>query len=206
MKLSIVLPTCGVVPDIKRIKKIFPKAQIIVQYDFKKKGKGVTLTKGSKKAKGDKIVWLDGDFEILPEQLPNFVGVDSDIVVASKLHSLSVWKNWSIKRKICTIFYYILVKILFELPISDTQTGLKVFKKKVLKDILPKVKTSGYAFDVEVLVLAHRKGYTITELPVAIEGRSATGSANLINILKMLWDTIKIKLRITRDIMKAIHR
>lgn len=194
--LSIILPTCGIMPDVERIKYLLPEAEIIVIDDFKKKGKGFALIRGSRLATRERIVWLDGDFELPPSQLLDFVLEDSDIVIGSKLHPSSIWENWSIKRRICTIGYYILVKILFGLPTKDTQTGLKVFKRKVLEDILPDVKTTGYAFDVEVLTLARKRGYSIKEMAVIVQCRKATGSASMITILKMLWDTLKIKLRI----------
>lgn len=193
--LSIILPTCGIMPDVERIEYLLPEAEIIVIDDFKKKGKGTALIRGTKLARGDKIAWLDGDFELPPAQLLDFISEDEDIVIGSKLHPSSIWENWSIKRRICTVGYYLLVKILFGLPVKDTQTGLKVFKRKVLEDVLPDVKTTGYAFDVEVLTLAHKRGYSIKEMAVIVQCRKATGSANMTTILKMLWDTLKIKLR-----------
>ena len=63
------------------------------------------------------------------------------------------------------------IKLLFGLPIKDTQTGLKLFKYKVLKDVFPKVVVKSFAYDLEILAYAHRLKYKIAEAPVFIDSR-----------------------------------
>jgi hypothetical protein len=57
---------------------------------------------------------------------------------------------------------------LFGLPVHETQTGLKAFRRQVLDDILPRVGMRGWAFDLELLVRAYRSGYTMSETPVTV--------------------------------------
>jgi hypothetical protein len=76
-----------------------------------------------------------------------------------------------LQRRIISTIYFSFIKLLFGLPIKDTQTGLKLFKHKVLKDIFPKIVIKSFAFDLEVLAYAHRLGYKIAEAPVFIDSK-----------------------------------
>ena len=117
---------------------------------------------------------MDSDIELHPVQINTFFDImefdNSDIVIGSKRHPNSVL-NYPFHRKVISSIYFFLIKILFGLPINDTQTGLKLFKHKVLKDVFPKVVVRSFAYDLEILAYAHRLGYKIAEAPVVIDSR-----------------------------------
>ncbi|MFC1709885.1 glycosyl transferase, partial [Candidatus Omnitrophota bacterium] len=56
-------------------------------------------------------------------------------------------------------------------PIRDTQTGLKLFKYKVLNEVFPKIVVKSFAYDLEILAYAFRLGYKIAEAPVFIDSK-----------------------------------
>ena len=58
--------------------------------------------------------------------------------------------------------------ILFHLNVKDTQTGLKVFKMEALKPVAHLIRTSGFAYDIELLVAIHRRGFSIAQMPVNV--------------------------------------
>ena len=58
--------------------------------------------------------------------------------------------------------------ILFHLNVKDTQTGLKVFKAEAIKPVGHLIRTSGFAYDIELLVAVHRRGFKIAEMPVEV--------------------------------------
>jgi hypothetical protein len=63
------------------------------------------------------------------------------------------------------------LRLAFALPVDDTQTGLKVFRRRVLDRVVPYARTNGFAFDIEVLATAQEHGFTMEEGPVEINGR-----------------------------------
>ncbi|MBI4041340.1 MAG: glycosyltransferase [Deltaproteobacteria bacterium] len=137
----------------------------------KNKGKGHALKHAFLASRGDIIVFLDADLDMPPAQLSLFfhsLEKDSpDIIIASKRHPNSIIQ-YPLERKILSLGYSFLMKLLFGLPVRDTQTGLKVFQRPVLEKIFPRVLCKKFAYDVEILALAHYFGYRIHELPVII--------------------------------------
>ena len=92
--------------------------------------------------------------------------------------------------------YFFLVKLLFGLPLKDTQTGIKLFKAEVLKNTFHKVLIKRYAFDLELLVLAHHKGYKIAEAPVVVDYKGKFGHIKFKTIFNMVWDTLAVFYRL----------
>jgi hypothetical protein len=116
---------------------------------------------------------------------------NADIVIGSKMHPNSVLKYpWH--RKIVSRIYFGLVKLLFGLPIHDTQTGLKIFKREVIQKVLPRILVKQFAFDLEILANAHRLGYKIAEAPVAVDSKRKFTRIGLKAIFDTTIDTLAI--------------
>ena len=79
--------------------------------------------------------------------------------------------------------------ILFNLYITDTQAGIKLFRREVLEQVFPKVLVKRYAFDIELLANATRLGYTIAEAPVELN-HNCHSEINLRAIWRIFWDTM----------------
>jgi hypothetical protein len=58
---------------------------------------------------------------------------------------------------------------MFGLPLHDTQTGIKLFRREVLLHVLPRLLIKRFAFDLELLACAHRLGYHIVDAPVSVQ-------------------------------------
>jgi hypothetical protein len=85
-----------------------------------------------------------------------------------------------------------LVRLLFNLNVHDTQTGLKLFRRDVLAAALPLLAIKKFAFDLELLVVARHLGYgRICEAPVTLEYQFAS-TVNLRSAWRLLWDTAAI--------------
>lgn len=167
-------------------------------YDYaKNQGKGYALKYGTAKASGDIITFTDagGDFD--PKQFDNCVRLmeifDADFVIGSKRHPASK-VNYPLARRAYSWGYHAMVKILFGLRVTDTQTGLKFLKKKVAKDVMPRVLVKQYAFDLEMLVIAWQLGYRrIFEAPVELDFNGIkVGAGSISTIRKMFTDTMAI--------------
>jgi len=165
-------------------------------------GKGNTIRFGMKKAKGDYIAFLDAGMEINPNGLSMLLEhlewYNADIIVGSKRHLASI-VNYPLERKILSLSYYWLVKLLFGIKVKDTQAGIKIFKRKVLERVLPVLLIKSYAFDIEIISVAKRFGFTkIYEAPIKTKYsfESLTNAATLKNIWKILIDTAAVFYRL----------
>ncbi len=172
---------------------------IIVKRNEVNQGKGWALKEAFRIASGDWVVFLDSDLDLDPAQLKLFFDIQksggTDIVIGSKRHPQSKLK-YPLKRRIISTGYFFLIKLLFKLPLRDTQTGLKLFRHEVLKKVFPKVLIKRYAFDLEVLVLAHHYGYSIAEAPVIVNYRGKFGHIGLKAVFNIFWDTMAVFYRL----------
>src|SRR3989344_7820509 len=150
----------------------FKRPNVFVYRYESNRGKGYAVRYGMARANGDPIVFIDSGMEInangVSMILEHMQWYDADIVMGSKRHPASK-VNQPLIRKIYSWGYHFLIKILFRLRLKDTQTGLKVYKRKVLEDVLPRLLVKRFAFDIELLAVAHHLGYKrIFEAPVEI--------------------------------------
>jgi glycosyltransferase involved in cell wall biosynthesis len=175
-------------------KSLHPERVRVVRYD-ENHGKGNALMCGTSYASGDYVVFLDADMDLHPDQLPTFFEMmhvqGSDAAVGSKLHPLSN-VNYPAKRRVYSACYYTLVKMLFGLPLRDTQTGLKVFKAELLRRVMPRLVVKRFAFDIELLSVAHRLGYSIIECPVTLRFQRQFGRLNMGDVANIFRDTLAI--------------
>ncbi len=182
-------------------KKIKNSAVKVLGYE-ENKGKGFAVKYGIQKARGDIIGFIDSGFDINPSGISillNYMKLhNADIVVGSKTHPDSE-VNYPLYRKIISFGARLITKILFGFSVQDTQVGLKIFRKKVAKDVFPRLLVKKFAFDIEMLAVANVLGYTkIYEAPVKLSfeaGSISFGSLFSI-LLKTLWDTLAIFYRI----------
>jgi len=159
-------------------------------------GKGAALQAAFEISTGSLICFLDGDLQISARHIPRFMEYmrleQADVVIASKRHPLSS-VDYPTTRRILSRCYQLLIATLFGVPLTDTQAGLKLFRREVLERIFPKALVKRYAFDVEVLVNAHRLGYRILEAPIDISGGAVSKShVDLAAVRRMFHDTMGI--------------
>lgn len=165
----------------------------VIGYDVNR-GKGGALKEGFGHATGDTIVFLDSDLDLPPEQLPAFItefrhlGVDA--LVGAKRAAMAPGRYPMLRRGLSLAFATV-NRVLFRLPIHETQTGLKVFKRSALESTLPRLETSGYTFDLELLLRIRKNGGSLAETPVALAPGSSSG-LSISTLWEMGRDTVKI--------------
>jgi glycosyltransferase involved in cell wall biosynthesis len=159
------------------------------------RGKGSALIRGASAAAGDLVLFLDADLEVHPRQLRllwrTMEETNADVVIGSKLHPQSQI-DYPVERRILSHGYYWLVKALFRLPVHDTQTGLKLYRREVLARVLPRLVIKRYAHDLEVLVNVHRLGYRIAETPVVVTRVRPFPRVGISDAWNVAWDTAAI--------------
>lgn len=140
----------------------------VVGYD-KNMGKGHALQHGFRNSSGNFVVFLDGDSDIDPSRLGTYISAlaEADIVIASKRHPFSRIQA-SFERRFLSHAFQAIVKILTGVKVSDTQAGLKAFRRNALSRMFPLVLVKKFAFDVELLCVASILHLRIKEMPVSI--------------------------------------
>lgn len=171
-------------------------------------GKGAALRAGFEASTGAFVMLLDGDLDILPEQTPLFfeamASKNADVVVGSKRHKDSrVQYPWH--RRLVSWVYFTLVRIFIGLPITDTQTGMKLFKREILGEALSRMLVKTYAFDLELLSIAFQRGAKITEAPVVIRFGNKFGalSANTVKVMALDSLAVFYRLKVLKYYAKA---
>jgi len=162
-------------------------------------GKGAALRAGFEQTTGKYVMLLDGDLDIKPKQTPFFfeqmVRKNADVVIGSKRHKRSV-VQYPWHRRLVSWVYFTLVRIFIGLPITDTQTGMKLFKREVLGEALERMLVKNYAFDLELLAIAHSRGAVITEAPVVIKFGNKFGALKPSTVRTMAIDSLAIFYRL----------
>lgn len=207
-KFEIIVVVDGCLDDtLNNAKKINKDNVKIFGYE-KNQGKGYAVKYGMLKAKGDVIGFIDAGMDVqsagISILLDAMVWRDADIIIGSKLHPESKRVNYPFSRKILSWGYMLLTHMLFGFNIKDTQVGLKLFRRKVVEKIFPRLLVKTFAFDVEILALANAFGFKkIYEGPVELKfngGSSITSGSFWKIIFHMLWDTAAVFYR-----LKIIH-
>ena len=161
-------------------------------------GKGYAVRYGMKRATGDVIGFIDADTDIqirtLGYALKSIKHDSVMAVVPSKFHKDS---NVEMKfgRKILSYGLMYTNRFLLKLPknVDDVGCGLKIFRKELIKRILPSLRVNNFAIDSEILNLIGRVGYSVSVIPFYLnKNRSDSTSANLKEMLKMLKDIFSI--------------
>ena len=182
--------TLGVVGNLA---KRNPKVRVV--RNDPNMGKGYAIKKGFQHSTGEVVVYLDADFSMHPQHLAGYLQRlgEADIVVASKRHPESDI-IYPLYRRVLSRGFNMLVRAMFLLPLSDTQCGFKVFRRRVLEDVVPWLLVKRYAFDVELLVNAHKRGYRVAEAPITL--RHGEERLCVRDVLRMVVDLLAIFYRL----------
>ena len=160
---------------------------------------GIILSEYLYKLNADDMVGLmDGDGQIDPAEIKTFLKLielySADAAIGNKRHIFSTTKYTPI-RNIVSKTYNFLCRKMFDINFEDTQCGLKIFKKKCLDEVISKVTSKRYAFDLELIVALKEKHYRIVDVPVSIKRQMNQGSVSLKSIVHTLIDTLGIYFR-----------
>ncbi|MBI2268204.1 MAG: glycosyltransferase [Candidatus Blackburnbacteria bacterium] len=184
-------------------KKVKSRRVKVVGYDANR-GKGYAVRYGMATSRGDWVSFLDAGMEISPTGIMMLMAhmewYGADIIVGSKRHPASR-VNYPFLRYILSIGYHGLSMFFFGLPLRDTQSGIKIFKREVLKKILPRLLVKRYAMDIEMLAVAKYLGFDrIFEAPIEVRFDQRTSRVSWRSIFNMAWDTLAVFYR-----LKILH-
>ncbi len=162
-----------------------------------KLGLGTAYVEGFKfaiKNQFDYVVQMDADFSHDPKMIAEMIEKLSefDLVIGSRyIEGVNVI-NWPISRLLLSYFANLYTRIITRLPIHDATAGFKAFRIKVLESInLDKIRSNGYAFQIEMNFKAWKKGFRLKEIPIVFtdrsEGTSKMSKSIVYEAVFMVW-------------------
>lgn len=165
-------------------------------------GKGAAVRTGFAQGRGRWIGFIDADGDLPAHLVPTVLeaarGGGLDAAVGVKALG-PVGADYGAVRGLCSHGYRTVVRSLFRLPVGDTQTGLKVFRRDVLSQVLPHCRENRFVFDLELLALLQRHRYRgIAQVPVEFRSRT-TSTVGPAAVLTMLLDTVRVRGRLLRQ-------
>jgi len=147
----------------------------------------------------DYVFEMDADLSHDPEHLKQFLKAieQADLVLGSRyLGGKVTVVNWPMPRLLLSYCANIYARRVTGLRIWDLTGGFKCFRRRVLEAIdLPRVRSNGYAFQIEMSVRAWRKGFTLKEIPIVFVDRTEGQSKmNKAIVREAVWMVPRLRL------------
>ena len=181
----------------------FPHLRIVTHPYGINRGKGAAVRNGVLNASGDIIIFTDCDLSYGMDVFARIADVftadtGTDIVIGSRNISADGYDGYTPLRKILSKLYIKILTVFAGLRYTDSQSGIKGFRRDPAKRIFSKCEIDRFAFDMEVLMIADKLRYNIRELDVKILNHSENESKVKIvrDTYRMLRDVRRIKKRI----------
>jgi dolichyl-phosphate beta-glucosyltransferase len=177
----------------------------IINYPVNK-GKGYALRQGVFASKGDAVLLTDADLSTpideLARLLPLITGQEYDVVIGSRaLETSKILKKQPWWRQGMGKTFNRIVKILVLDGFNDTQCGFKLFSGEAAKSLFKDARIDRFAYDVEILALAKKNGYKISEMPVRWINSPESKVNPIFDSVQMFFDLVKIRLRMGKGKM-----
>lgn len=168
------------------------KGRYTVIHRSGKLGLGTAYIEGFKRAisnNSDAIGQMDADFSHPVEKIPLMIDAlnGSDAVIGSRyVQGGSLDEQWPAWRKALSAFGNIYARSILGLPVRDVTGGYRLWRRETLMQMpLDRIRSNGYAFQVETTYIAHRMGFHFKEVPIYFADRR--------------WGTSKMSFRIQRE-------
>jgi len=160
-------------------------------------GKGRAVAEGVARSRGGRVLISDADFSAPIEEMPKLeaaIAAGADVAIGSRAKRGAREVDQPLHRRLMGKSFNLLVQGLLLPGIWDTQCGFKLFRGDVARELFGRLRTNGFAYDVEILVLARRSGYRISEVPVRWINSSTTRVQTVRHSREMLSDVLQIRL------------
>ena len=161
-------------------------------------GKGYAVRTGVLASAGETVVFTDADLSTPIEELDKFLPrleEGFDVVIGSRaVPGCDIRVRQARPRQAMGKLFNRLVRLFVMGGCPDTQCGFKLFRRKAALDLFSRLETAGFAFDVEVLLLARKLGYRVAEVPVVW----CDSRPSRVRMVRSSWGMLKELLRIRR--------
>ena len=175
--------------------------RIFVLHREKKSGLGQAYLAGFKWGleKGFNYLFeMDADFSHDPKYLPDFLQAinEADLVIGSRYISGVNVINWPMGRLLLSYYANVYSRIVTGMPVRDATGGFKCYRRQVLQAIdLSKVRSNGYAFQIEMSFRALKKGFRLKEIPIVfVDRREGTSKMSKKIVREAVWMVWRLRL------------
>jgi dolichol-phosphate mannosyltransferase len=181
----------GTAEHVESIASSNPRVRLLRR--SRKLGLGSAYIAGFKDAlDGDAelIVQMDADLSHDPRYVCDFLNAigDKDLVIGSRYVKGVNVVNWPIQRLLLSYFANVYTRIVTGLPVHDSTSGFKCFRRRVLEEVdLDAIISDGYCFQIEMTFRSWRKGFRIAEVPIVFVDRHS-GTSKMSN--RIVWEAI----------------
>lgn len=161
------------------------------------KGKGYSVKKGIREARYPLVLFSDSDLATPIEELEKLKDYirEHDIAIASRyLPGSDIRLKQPLHRRLMARCFRFIVNVIAVRGFKDTQCGFKLFRTDVAKEIISHQRLSRYSFDVEILFIAKKKGYRITEVPVVWIDQAGSKVNPVKDSLAVFFDLFRIRI------------
>jgi glycosyltransferase involved in cell wall biosynthesis len=163
-----------------------------------KMGKGGAVMQGFGLAQGEIVAFTDADnATVAPELRKLFTAVEqgADAAIGSRWLPGSVQKvPQPLSRRFAGRVFNLIVRSLFQLSFRDTQCGAKAFRREAIRQVLPWVRSTGWAFDVELIWRLLQNRFRVLETPIVWSDNSHSRLRMHRDAPSMLWELIKLRI------------
>lgn len=160
------------------------------------RGKGRAVAEGVARSRGGLVLISDADFSAPIQEMPKLeaaIAAGADVAIGSRAKRGAREVDQPLHRRLMGKSFNLLVQGLLLPGVWDTQCGFKLFRGDVARDLFARLRTEGFAYDVEILVLARRSGYKISEVPVRWINSSTSRVQTVRHSRQMLADVLHIR-------------
>ncbi|MDQ6771480.1 MAG: glycosyltransferase family 2 protein [Candidatus Dormibacteraeota bacterium] len=162
------------------------------------RGKGRALAAGVAASSGRLVLITDADLSVPLSDLPRLemvLRVGGDVAIASRAVAGAIEVGKPLHRQLMGKSFNQLVQFLLLPGVRDTQCGFKLFRGDVARELFAGLGTDGFAFDVEILFEARRRGLDVVEVPVLWQDSGGSRVHAVRHSAQMLRDLLLIRLR-----------
>ncbi|MCB0695827.1 MAG: glycosyltransferase [Chitinophagaceae bacterium] len=180
--------------DIATLEEKIPSFQLVENHA--NRGKGYTLRKGVSIATTSVIIYTDIDFPYASDSIADIYTAlqDPDIDIAIGVKDEQYYARVPLARRYISKVLRLLTAILFSLPVTDTQCGLKGFKAEA-KDVFLSTSINRYLFDLEFIRNAHKQRFRIKAIPVRLNDNVVFSSMNYKLLISEAMNFLKLVVR-----------
>jgi dolichol-phosphate mannosyltransferase len=143
------------------------------------------------------IFEMDADFSHDPKYLHDMLEAikDADLVVGSRYYQGVRVDGWRFRRLLMSKFANMYASYIVIIPVWDFTSGFKCYRREVLERIdFDKIRSDGYAFQIEMKTYAYRLGFRLKEVPIIFCGRGSGASKISRRIVwEAFWKVIQLR-------------
>jgi glycosyltransferase AglD len=166
------------------------------------RGRGASVNDGFRASRAEIVGFLDVDLEVHARYIPSLVAAIEDGADVATVRRIYAFQARSLDRYFMSRGYSLLVRRLLGVPLQDTETGFKFFRRERLLPVLDAIHDTGWFWDTEFMVRALRSGLRIQEVPGAYVRRDDKTST--VRGLQDSWSYFK-KLLAFRKTLRSIR-